>query len=104
MIPDAEVIPDAVARPETSTKFIVFAKSGKEVLAEPGMTVLEAAAAAGISIRSACGQGLCGTCKSDLVEGSVDMQHAGGIRPREIASGKFLPCCSFPQGNLVVDA
>ncbi|MGB5934862.1 MAG: 2Fe-2S iron-sulfur cluster-binding protein [Ornithinimicrobium sp.] len=47
---------------------------------------------------------MCGTCKSDLLEGSVDMQHAGGIRPREIASGKFLPCCSYPQGNLVINA
>ncbi len=101
--PDA-LAPDSRMLPETATKSIVFAKSGKEVLAGPGMTVLEAATAGGISIRSACGQGLCGTCKSDLVEGSVDMQHAGGIRPREIAAGKFLPCCSYPEGDLVVDA
>ncbi|MGB3256526.1 MAG: hybrid-cluster NAD(P)-dependent oxidoreductase [Ornithinimicrobium sp.] len=106
VVPDA-LVPGSVAPavpPATTAKSIVFARSGKEVLAEPGMTVLDAAAAAGISIRSACGQGLCGTCKSDLVEGSVDMQHAGGIRPREIAAGKFLPCCSYPQDNLVVDA
>ncbi|MGB3828910.1 MAG: hybrid-cluster NAD(P)-dependent oxidoreductase [Ornithinimicrobium sp.] len=98
------VVPDAPAPPETGGARIFFAKSGTEVQVEPGMTVLDAAVAAGISIRSACGQGLCGTCKSDLVEGAVDMQHAGGIRPREIAAGKFLPCCSVPQGNLVVDA
>ncbi|MGI8946835.1 MAG: 2Fe-2S iron-sulfur cluster-binding protein [Ornithinimicrobium sp.] len=70
----------------------------------PGTTVLEAAKAAGVSIRSACGQGLCSTCKSDLVSGNVDIQHSGGIRPREIAQGKFLPCCSYLQGDLVVDA
>ncbi len=113
VVPDRQVpgmegadafVPGNVASPATVAKSIVFARSGKEVLAGPGMTVLEAAAAAGVSIRSACGQGLCGTCKSDLVEGSVDMQHAGGIRPREIAAGKFLPCCSYPQDNLVVDA
>ncbi len=90
--------------PEASSAMIIFAKSGKEVRCEPGFTVLDAATAAGISIRSACGQGLCGTCKTDLVSGSVDMQHSGGIRPREIAAGKFLPCCSYPQGHLVVDA
>ena len=111
LVPDllvsGAVVPGGVApaeAPAPATRSIVFARSGKEVLAEPGMTVLEAAASAGISIRSACGQGLCGTCKSDLLEGSVDMQHAGGIRPREIAAGKFLPCCSYPQDNLVVDA
>lgn len=106
------VVPDALEAggvsdgeaPEASSAMIIFAKSGKEVRCEPGVTVLEAASAAGIAIRSACGQGLCGTCKSNLVSGSVDMQHSGGIRPREIAAGKFLPCCSYPQGHLVVDA
>lgn len=88
--------------PATAT--VAFRRSGREVQVASGSTVLEAATAAGVSIRSACGQGLCGTCKSDLIEGTVDMQHAGGIRPREIAHGKFLPCCSYPQGNLVVDA
>jgi len=106
------VVPDALeaggssdgVAPEAGAAMIIFAKSGKEVRCDPGVTVLEAATEAGISIRSACGQGLCGTCKSDLVSGSVDMQHAGGIRPREIAAGKFLPCCSYPAGHLVVDA
>ncbi len=91
-------------RMDTATTTVAFARSGRELQVAPGTTVLEAATAAGITIRSACGQGLCGTCKSDLLEGSVDMQHAGGIRPREIASGKFLPCCSYPRGNLVIDA
>ncbi|MGB6004138.1 MAG: hybrid-cluster NAD(P)-dependent oxidoreductase [Ornithinimicrobium sp.] len=88
----------------TATATVTFAHSGHEVQVAPGTTVLEAATSAGICIRSSCGQGLCVTCKSDLLEGSVDMQHAGGIRPREIASGKFLPCCSYPQGNLVINA
>lgn len=107
VVPDvaaAALTPDGLGVPAAGLASIVFAKSGKEVQCKPGMSVLEAATGAGVSIRSACGQGLCGTCKSDLVEGSVDMQHAGGIRPREIAAGKFLPCCSYPQGNLIVDA
>ncbi len=32
------------------------------------------------------------------------MQHNGGIRPREIAKGEILLCCSTPLGNLTVDA
>ncbi|MGB5952757.1 MAG: 2Fe-2S iron-sulfur cluster binding domain-containing protein [Ornithinimicrobium sp.] len=83
---------------------VSFVRTGREVQVQPGTSVLDAATAAGVSIRSACGQGLCGTCKSDLLAGEVDMQHSGGIRPREIAAGKFLPCCSYPQGNLVDDA
>lgn len=65
-------------------------------------TVLEAANAAGLSMPSSCEEGACGTCKSLLVSGEVDMNHAGGIRPREIAAGKFLPCCSTPKSDLIV--
>ncbi len=31
------------------------------------------------------------------------MKHAGRIRPKEIAAGKFLPCCSTPLTDLVVE-
>ncbi len=70
----------------------------------PGTTVLQAAAQAGVNIPSSCGTGLCGTCKSGLLSGRVEMNHQGGIRPREIAQDKFLPCCSTPDGDVVVDA
>lgn len=83
---------------------VTFGRSGREVACPLGMTVLDAATAAGIDLPSSCGGGLCGTCKSDLLSGSVAMSHQGGIRPREIAAGKFLPCCSTPDGDIVVDA
>jgi ferredoxin len=46
---------------------------------------------------------MCGTCKSKLVSGQVDMKHAGGIRPREIAQGQILICCSKPLTDLVIE-
>lgn len=81
-----------------------FARSGLEVSCPPGTTVLEAAETAGVALPSSCTQGMCGTCTSTLLSGRVDMHHAGGIRPREIAQDKFLPCCSTPDGDIVVDA
>jgi hypothetical protein len=47
---------------------------------------------------------MCGTGKSSLLGGMVEMNHAGGIRPREIAVGTILICCSTPTGDLVIDA
>lgn len=35
-------------------------------------------------VPSSCSQGICGTCKTALLEGTVDMNHNGGIRQREI--------------------
>ena len=78
--------------------------SGRVVTCPPGSTVLDAVAGAGVMLRSSCRQGLCGTCKLTLVEGRVDMRHQGGIRQREIDRGLFLPCCSRPLTDLVVEA
>lgn len=82
---------------------VEFVHLGRTVHSPAGSTVLQAAAAAGITLPSSCSQGLCGTCKSVLVSGEVDMHHAGGIRPKEVAKRRFLPCCSVPLTHLVVD-
>lgn len=81
-----------------------FTRSGKNVRIDPGQKVLDAAQAAGIRIPMNCRQGMCGSCKSVKVQGEVDMQHQGGIRTREIEAGKFLPCCSTPCSDLIIDA
>jgi len=83
---------------------VEFARSGQTVPCEPGMYILDAALRAGVTLPSSCGEGMCGTCKSTLVTGSVDMSHNGGIRPREIAARKILLCCSTPLEDLVIDA
>jgi ferredoxin-NADP reductase len=80
-----------------------FVRTGDEITVAPGQTVLAAAQAQGLRLPASCSQGLCGTCKSKLVEGQVDMQHGGGIRKREIDQGMFLPCCSKPLSDLVID-
>jgi glycine betaine catabolism B len=97
--------PGAGAATGPGTGFAVsLRRSDRTIRCEAGTTVLEAAALAGVALPSSCGEGLCGTCKTTLLSGEVDMQHAGGIRPREVAAGKFLPCCSTPLGDLEVDA
>ncbi|MGJ9412348.1 FAD-binding oxidoreductase [Aeromicrobium sp. CF4.19] len=83
---------------------VEFRRSGVVVDCDETTTVLSAAARAGLTLPSSCAEGVCGTCKSGLLSGRVDMQHAGGIRPREIDQGKILLCCSTPQDDLVVDA
>lgn len=87
-----------------TTRRVRFARSGREIDCEPGTPVLTAAARAGLTLPSSCGEGVCGTCKVTLLSGSVDMQHAGGIRPREIAAGQVLLCCSTPEEDLEIDA
>lgn len=87
-----------------TTYRVDFLKSGRSIECDDRTTVLSAAAGAGLTLPSSCTEGVCGTCKCPLISGRVDMQHAGGIRPREVDEGKILLCCSTPQGDLQIDA
>jgi ferredoxin-NADP reductase len=91
------------ARPNGAVFRIEFAKSGRTIECGADTTVLAAAKAAGLRLPSSCTRGLCGTCKSRLISGAVDMKHAGGIRQREIDQGLALLCCSKTTSDVVVD-
>lgn len=83
---------------------VQFTRSGCTIRCGRDETILQAAFRAGITPPSSCSEGVCGTCKTVLVDGEVDMQHQGGIRPREIAMGKVLICCSRPLTDVTVEA
>lgn len=85
------------------THAIGFSLSGRRIDCDSSTTVLDAAVEAGMTFPSSCEEGACGTCKSVLISGEVEMNHAGGIRPKEITAGKFLPCCSTPLSDLIVE-
>jgi ferredoxin-NADP reductase len=92
------------AAAEAKTYSVEFVRSGRSFTCAEDENVLDAAYAAGLSPSSSCGQGMCGTCKTTVLTGTVDMQHNGGIRPREIAQNKVLICCSKPLSDLTIDA
>jgi ferredoxin len=88
-----------------STAFSVeLVRSGRTLSCRPDETILDAAFAVGLRLPASCTQGMCGTCKSTKLSGDVDMQHNGGIRPREIDQGKILVCCSRPLTDVRIDA
>jgi glycine betaine catabolism B len=95
--------PEAPALPQAKLFKVEFAKQSRTIEVAGEQTVLSCAKKAGVRLPSSCANGLCGTCKSKLVSGSVDMQHNGGIRQREVDAGFFLPCCSKPLSDLVID-
>jgi ferredoxin-NADP reductase len=97
-------VADAVTEPETAIRYTVrFDKSRREIDCASDQSVLDAAKKAGVRMPSSCRQGMCGTCKVKLLSGEVAMQHAGGIRQREIDQGMVLLCCSKPKTDLVLD-
>ena len=82
---------------------VEFARTRRAVEVRADQTVLAAARSQGIRLPSSCTKGICGTCKSKILSGTVAMIHAGGIRQREIDAGLALLCCAKPTSDLVVE-
>jgi len=82
---------------------VEFVRTGRTITCGADENVLDAAWTAGLTPPSSCTQGMCGTCKTTVLSGQVDMQHNGGIRPREITQNKILICCSKPISDLCID-
>ncbi len=88
----------------TGSLTLSFMRTGLNVRIDPAEHILEVAQRAGVRIGANCKEGMCGSCKVVKLSGEVEMNHQGGIRQREIDAGKFLPCCSTAQSDVVIDA
>ncbi|MHA6908907.1 2Fe-2S iron-sulfur cluster-binding protein [Ralstonia pseudosolanacearum] len=97
----APALPEADGVQQTYT--VKLSRSSRTFTMGPSETVLAAAKKAGVAIASSCSQGVCGTCKTKVLEGTVDMHHNGGIRDREVQKGFRLLCCSRPTSDLVLE-
>jgi ferredoxin-NADP reductase len=82
---------------------VSFNLTGDEISCTSSQTIIEAASAAGLRLPVSCTRGMCGTCKTRMLSGQVEMHHGGGIRQREIDQGFILPCCSKPLSDVVLE-
>ncbi|NBA98464.1 hybrid-cluster NAD(P)-dependent oxidoreductase [Pseudomonas sp. R5(2019)] len=97
-------VPQAPTAGQAQATFSIrLSRSGKVFSMASDQTLLVAAKKAGAIVPSSCSQGVCGTCKTAVLEGTVEMKHNGGIRQREIDRGMRLLCCSRPTSDLVID-
>jgi ferredoxin-NADP reductase len=84
-----------------SGPLVSFARSGLNVRWGPGFeSLLELAEACDVPVRWACRTGVCHTCETGLVAGTV------GYRPDPVdapAGGNVLICCSHPEGDNAID-
>jgi len=93
---------DAVA-PALAGLSMNCAKTGKTVPVEAGQTLLEAAEAGGVAIEFLCRAGICGTCRTRIIDGDVECT-SDALSADERASGIILACVSHPRSNCTVDA
>jgi ferredoxin len=80
---------------------VSFARSGPTVDWDPAFeSLLALAEAAGVPTRWSCRTGVCHTCETALVSGSVSYSPDPLDAP---ADGNALICCSQPQSDVVLD-
>lgn len=85
-------------------RFAITLKSrGERFECSADETVLKAAQRAGIRWPFSCASGICGTCRTRKTSGEIEMNQGGGLRPREVAQGWMLPCCSKPLSDLELE-
>ncbi|MBW2454128.1 MAG: 2Fe-2S iron-sulfur cluster binding domain-containing protein [Deltaproteobacteria bacterium] len=73
------------------------------VTVSPGQTILEAGRAADVPLKFSCTVGGCGTCKSKLRRGQVDLGAPNCLTDEEVTAGYILPCVSRPLEAVTVD-
>jgi ferredoxin-NADP reductase/MOSC domain-containing protein YiiM len=93
--------PHPPAGPPGSGPRVSFARSSLTITWDPKFqSLLELAEACDVPVRWACRTGVCHTCESGLISGTVS------YRPEPLeppADGNILICCSQPRDEIVVD-
>jgi len=90
------------APPSPEPAEVLFARSGRIASLAPSETLLDAAERAGVAIEFSCRSGICGTCRTRLVEGEIDGD-AASLDDADRREGWILPCVSFARGRCVID-
>jgi len=99
--PPARVLLPGAAGEPADGPLVEFARSGLTVHWGPGQaSLLELAEACDVPVRWSCRTGVCHTCETDLLSGTVSYAPDPVEEP---ADGSALICCSQPRGDLVLD-
>lgn len=79
---------------------------GVTIEVEDGQTMLDAALRKGVYLPHACGHGLCGTCKVEVLEGDIDpgVSNPFALMDFERDEGKTLACCATLQSDVTIEA
>ena len=83
---------------------VELAASGRTLTVPPGSSILEVVQEAGIRVLSACQEGTCGTCETDVLEGRVDHRDSLLTPAEQAANDVMYICVSRAAGpKLVLD-
>jgi phenol hydroxylase P5 protein len=79
---------------------------GVEVACRDDQPILEACLRQGVNLPHACTHGTCGTCKAEVLDGSVDLGDASAFALLELerTEAKALICTATPRSDVRIEA
>lgn len=81
---------------------VVAARSGITATVSPGESILLALERQGVFISTSCGEGVCGTCETRVIEGEIEHRDAVLSETERLAGEVMMPCCSRAKGDRLV--
>lgn len=85
------------------TEFEVeLARSGRTLTVAPDVSVLAAVRAAGVEVLYSCAEGTCGTCETDVLEGTPDHRDSVLTEEERESGETMLICVSRCRGERLV--
>jgi vanillate O-demethylase ferredoxin subunit len=92
-----------IVKSEDDQSFQVkLASSGRIVWVQKDKTVVEALVEVGVDILTSCGEGVCGTCLTRVLEGECDHKDSYLLPDEQARHDQFLPCCSRARSSMLV--
>jgi ferredoxin-NADP reductase len=75
---------------------LVLAKTGHTLRMKPEANILETVLALGIEVENDCRDGICGSCVTSILSGTVDHHDLVLTKKEQAAMDKMMICCSKP--------
>ena len=91
----------AVDGPEARVTVIADGVTRELRLARHGVSILDAARAAGLDLPFSCKSGVCSTCRARLTAGKVSMDRNFALMKSDVEAGFILTCQSHPTSDSV---
>jgi NADH oxidoreductase Hcr len=91
-----------VAEAATHGLKITKLQPAKTFFGRVGSTLLEVLESNNVPVVAACRAGVCGCCKTKVVDGNYTVTSTMTLTDAEVAEGYVLACSCHPQGDLVL--
>ncbi|KUN88048.1 PDR/VanB family oxidoreductase [Streptomyces griseoruber] len=81
---------------------VELAQSGRTLTVAPGVSVLDTVRAAGIEVLYSCSEGTCGTCETDVLDGTPEHRDSVLSAEERAAGETMMICVSRCRGRKLV--